>query len=116
MGGRRDRPADWSARILLSVVDGGAVVAVAGMMDVPVAMALRKLLAEAVDWRAGALRLQLDIPLNGAELLAQILRDAQARFQAKGRRLVVATTDPAVVRLLAGANVTAELQPTPSPG
>jgi len=94
------------------MVDGGAVVAVAGMMDVPVAMALRKLLTEAVDWRPGALRLQLDIPLNGAELLAQILRDAQARFIAKGRRLVVATPNPAVVQLLAGANVTAELQPS----
>lgn len=112
MGGPRDRPADWSARILLSVVDGGPVVAVAGMMDIPVAMALRRLLVEAAEWRAGALRLQLDIPLNGAELLGQILRDAQARFHAKGRRLVVATTNPAVVQLLAGANVTAELHPT----
>lgn len=116
MGGRRDRPADWSARIFLSMVDGGVVLAVKGMMDIPVAMALRRLLTEASEWRAGALRLQLDIPVNGAELLAQILRDAQARFQAKGRRLVVATTDPAVVQLLAGANVTAELHPTPSTG
>ncbi|NEA31730.1 hypothetical protein [Streptomyces sp. SID13031] len=99
-----------SARIDLSVADGGAVVAVAGVMDIPVAMALRKILAEAADWRAGALRLHLDIPVNGAELLAQILRDAQARFQAKGRRLVVATPNAAVAMLLAGANVTAELQ------
>ncbi|GAA0940531.1 hypothetical protein GCM10009554_31330 [Kribbella koreensis] len=102
---------DRAARIDLSVVDGGgAVVAVAGMMDVPVAMALRRLLVEASEWRAGALRLRLDIPVNGAELLAQILRDAQARFRAKGRKLVVATPNPAVAKLLAGANVAAELE------
>jgi hypothetical protein len=100
-----------AARIDLSVVDGGgAVVAVAGMMDVPVAMALRRLLVEVGELRAGALRLQLDIPVNGAELLAQILREAQAKFRAKGRRFVVATPNPAVLRLLAGANVAAELQ------
>jgi hypothetical protein len=100
------------ARINLSVVDGGggAVVAVAGMMDIPVAMALRRVLLEAAEMRAGALRLQLDIPVNGAELLAQILRDAQAKFRAKGRRFVVATRNPAVARLLAGANVAAELE------
>ena len=96
------------AQIDLSVVDGGgAVVAVAGMMDIPVAMALRRVLLEAAEMRAGALWLRLDIPVNGAELLAQILRDAQARFRAKGRRFVVATPNPAVARLLAGANVAA---------
>lgn len=112
MSGKRER----SARIDLSVVDGGALVAVAGTMDIPVAMALRKILAEAAGWRAGWLRLQLDIPVNGAELLAQILRDAQAKFRAKGRLLVVATTNPAVVSLLTGANVLAELQAVPPVG
>lgn len=98
--------------IVLSTTGETVTVTVAGTIDVRLVLALRKVLQEARNLAPETLRLHLLISVDGAELLARVVRDAQAGW----RRFLVAASDPAVVRLLAGARINAELQPGLSAG
>lgn len=98
--------------IVLSTTGATVTVTVAGTIDVRLVLALRKVLQEARNLAPETLRLHLLISVDGAELLARVVRDAQAGW----RRFLVAASDPAVVRLLAGARINAELRPGLSAG
>jgi hypothetical protein len=98
--------------IVLSAAGETVTVTVAGTIDVRLVVALRKVLLEAGNLAPATLRLHLLISVDGAELVARIVRETQARFRSRPRFLV-ATHDPAVLRLLRGARISAELQPAP---
>jgi hypothetical protein len=96
--------------IVLSTTGETVTVTVAGRIDVRLVVALRKVLQELSNRAPTTLRLHLLVSVDGAELVARLLRDTQTRYRSTKHRLLVATPDPAVLRLLAGARVTAELQ------
>jgi hypothetical protein len=102
--------------IVLSTVGETVTVTVAGTIDVRLVVALRKVLLELGSRAPATLRLYLVISVDGAELVARLVRETQARFRASRLRFLVATPDPAVLRLLAGARIVAELQPRPATG
>lgn len=109
-------PAERPGEIVLSTAGKTLTVTVIGKIDVRLVLALRKVLYEASNLAPDTLRLHLLISVDGAELLARVLRETQGRVQSGWRRLLVATSDPAVVRLLAGARVHAVCQPSLSAG
>ncbi|GAA1587400.1 hypothetical protein GCM10009789_46170 [Kribbella sancticallisti] len=109
-------PAQPLGKIMLSEAGETVTVTVAGTIDVRLVLALRKVLAEAIRLAPTTLRVHLVISLDGAELVARTVREAQARFRAGRRRFLVVTPDPRVVRLLAGAKISAQLQPNLSAG
>jgi hypothetical protein len=97
--------------IVLSTAGETVTVTVAGRIDVRLVVALRKVLQELTNRAAPTtFRLHLLVSVDGAELVARLLRDTQTRYRSTKHRFLVATPDPAVLRLLAGARVTAELQ------
>jgi hypothetical protein len=102
--------------IVLSTVGETVTVTVAGTIDVRLVVALRKVLQEIGGLTPTTLRLHLLISVDGAELVARLVRETQARFRVGRLRFLVATPDPAVLRLLAGARIVAELQPRPATG
>jgi hypothetical protein len=104
-------PALPQGEIVLSTAGETVTVTVAGTIDVRLVVALRKVLLEAGNLAPATLRLHLLISVDGAELVARIVRDTQARFRSARLRFLVATPDPAVLRTLLGARVVAELQP-----
>ncbi|MEV8376086.1 hypothetical protein AB0P21_25325 [Kribbella sp. NPDC056861] len=108
--------AEPPGEIVLSTAGETVTVTVAGTIDVRLAVALRKVLQEVANRRPRTLRLHLQVSVDGAELVARIVRETQARYHSARLRFLVATPDPAVLRLLAGARISAELQPMPSVG
>lgn len=104
-------PAERPGEIVLSTAGETVTVTVAGTIDVRLVVALRKVLHEASSLAPDTLRLHLLVSVDGAELLARVVRETQGRFQASWRRFLVAASDPAVVRLLAGARIDAECRP-----
>jgi hypothetical protein len=106
-------PALPPGEIVLSTAGETVTVTVAGTIDVRLVVALRKVLLEAGNLAPATLRLQLLISVDGAELVARIIRETQARLLSARPRFLVATPDPAVLRLLRGARISAELQPAP---
>ncbi|MFC5262158.1 hypothetical protein ACFPJ1_08550 [Kribbella qitaiheensis] len=104
-------PAERPGEIVLSTAGETVTVTVAGTIDVRLVVALRKVLHEASSLAPDTLRLHLLVSVDGAELLARVVRETQSRFQASWRRFLVAASDPAVVRLLAGARIDAECKP-----
>lgn len=99
--------------IVLSTAGETVTVTVAGTIDVRLVVALRKVLLEAGNLAPATLRLHLLISVDGAELVARIVRETQARLLSARPRFLVATHDPAVLRLLRGARISAELQSAP---
>lgn len=100
-----------AGEIVLSTAGETVTVTVAGAIDVRLVVALRKVLLEAATLAPATLRLHLLVSVDGAELIARIVRDTQARLLSARPRFLVATPDPAVLRLLRGARIIAELQP-----
>lgn len=109
-------PAERPGEIVLSTAGETVTVTVAGTIDVRLVLALRKVLHEASNMAPETLRLHLLISVDGAELVARVVRETQSRFQVSWRRFLVAASDPAVVRLLAGARIDAVCQPGLSAG
>ena len=105
-----DGDGDEPGEIVLSTVGETVTVTVAGRIDVRLVVALRKVLLELGNRAPATLRLHLQVSVDGAELVARLIRDTQTRFRATKHRFLVATPDPAVLRLLTGARVVAELQ------
>jgi hypothetical protein len=110
------RESEQPGEIVLSTVGETVTVTVAGKIDVRLVVALRKVLQEIGSLSPTTLRLHLLISVDGAELVARVIRETQARFRVGRLRFLVATPDPAVLRLLAGARIVAELQPRPATG